>query len=134
MGARQHPPVNLLLPNGAESVADIEPGRIGGGVRFMEPPKTGKDLNDMIETIRLMIDRSGLASVMYGQGQSSSSGYMVNQLITAAQLVYKPILGNAEMAIEDMIAFIWKPLERKIRQKVYVYGGSEAGKQGSGLG
>ena len=112
----------VLLPDNAEDVADIEPGRILSGVKFMSPGNVGRDVDQLIEILRLMIDRSGLAAVMYGQGAASSSGYMVSQLLTAAQIVYRPILANAEMTLSRCIEHIWRIVESVLADDVYVWG------------
>ena len=105
-----------------EMVMKIPTGAILKGLKFMEPPRTGEDLNQMIEVLRMMIDRSGLASVMYGAGSSGSSGYMVSQLMTAAQLVYRPILSNAEMALERMLSDMWRIIDNVFKTEVYTLG------------
>lgn len=114
----------------AKTVLDITPGSVLRGVRFLEAPQTSKALADMIELLRIMIDKSGLAAVMYGAGASSSSGYMVSQLMTAAQLVYSPIVKEVRMALEAMIPFLWRLIEKQKGRTCYVWGnGTSRGQQ-----
>ncbi|MDO8673057.1 MAG: hypothetical protein Q7O66_16740 [Dehalococcoidia bacterium] len=121
-------------PTDPTTVTQIKPGAILRNVRFLEAPQTSKALGDLVQIINMMIDRSGLAAVMYGQGASSSSGYMVSQLMTAAQLVYSPIVKNARMALAQMIPFLWQLIERRIRRKVYVWGTGTGKGQSEWLG
>lgn len=111
-----------LTPTTPHAIAQLEPGRIIKGVKFMPVPGAAKDLYQFFDILRLMVDRSGLAAVMYGQGASSSSGYMVSQLMTAAQIVYDPILDNGAMALQQMVQHMWRIIERVIRQPVPVWG------------
>jgi hypothetical protein len=112
-------------PSDPTNVTSIKPGDILENVRFLEAPQTSKALSDLVNLLNMMIDRSGLAAVMYGQGASSSSGYMVSQLMTAAQLVYAPIVDNARMALQDMIPFMWRLVEKRKGRTVYVWGAGE---------
>ncbi|GEM_PF-4241013 len=109
-------------PGDPTNVTKIEPGTVLQNVRFLEAPSTSAALKDLVGLLNQMIDRSGLAAVMYGQGASSSSGYMVSQLMTAAQLVYAPIIDNFRMALEQMIPFMWQLIERRMKRKVFVWG------------
>lgn len=113
--------------NEPTKVLDISPGTIlRGDIRFMEPPGVGRDLDAMIDILRAMIERAGLAAVMYGQSGSSASGYLTNQLMTAAQLIYRPLLRNAETADEDMTRHIWRILEKYYpKDPVFVWGSED---------
>ena len=104
------------------SITGIKPGDVLRNVRFLQAPNIAQGVSDLINLLNIMIDRSGLAAVMYGQGASSSSGYMVSQLMTAAQLVYAPIIENARMALEQMFPFMWQLIERVFRRSVPVLG------------
>lgn len=114
------------------SVSDILPGEVLQNVEFMVAPSISKGVSDMVNLLNMMIDRSGLAAVMYGQGLSGTSGYMVSQLMTAAQLVYAPIIDNARMALEQLIPFMWYLVENRLRRTVYVWG--KGTRQGDWLG
>jgi len=116
------------------SVTKIRPGALLDNVEFMGEIGPSSILGDMLDKIMMMIDRSGLAAVMYGQGASSSSGYMVSQLMTAAQLVYAPIIDNAKMSLQDLIPFMWKLIERRNMGTVYVWGAGEGKEQSDWLG
>ncbi len=125
---------NATGPANPVIVTEIKPGTILHGYHFLEPPQTSKAIADLVTLFQQMIDRSGLAAVMYGQGASSSSGYMVSQLMTAAQLVYAPIVDNFRMGLEQMIPFMWQLIERRLKRRVFVWGGASGKSPADWLG
>ena len=103
------------------------PGEEPGFVQWRGSPP---DLDELIAHVRQLIDRAGLASVMYGTGPGAgSSGYMVNQLMNAARVKYDPIVKNAEAMLERLAGFMLELVEKKVGEEVFVWVGS-AGKDG----
>ena len=100
----------------------LYPGEEPGFVQWRGSPP---DLDEMIAHVRQLIDRAGLASVMYGTGPGAgSSGYMVNQLMNAARVKYDPIVKNAEAMLERMAGFVLELVEKKIGEEVFVWAGT----------
>lgn len=81
----------------------------------------GPDADEMVSLIMTMIERAGLADVLYGQGSTGDSGYLVNQLIAAARMKLKPLVAHANRSIQAMIRCLWDIVEYQIKQTVYVY-------------
>ena len=121
--------------DGRPQVVEWTPGRMiplypGEDPGFVQWQGTPPDLDELISIVRGLIDRAGLASVLYGQGPGSdSSGYMVNQLINAAKVKYDPIVKSAEACLERLVGFLYQLLENKVGEEVFVWsrGDSEQG-------
>lgn len=97
----------------------------GYTMRFLEPPGTGRDLDQMIADLREMIDIAGVPSVLRGIGGARQPGYAINQLMAAAQLTYRSLgraLGYQQEAIQE---FQYHCVRHTINDAVYVLG--EAG-------
>lgn len=88
--------------------------------RYDEPPTVGKDLMAVSDILRGFIERT-IPDVLRGIGRADQAGYAINQLITAARLIYDPITDNASLAIAKMMEFIWWLVEHKIKEPVYVW-------------
>lgn len=116
----------------------IPPGWKAG---WMEAPHSGKDLNDAIKDIKEDLDEI-IPSVLKGVSVGGrTAGYAINQLITTARLVFDPISDNAAVALGKMVQFMWRLIEKKIKEKVYVLGedpnsteATDKGKKWLGLG
>lgn len=106
------------------SIAGIQPGAILSGVKVMELPGVNKSLEMVLQMFQSFIDRSSIAAVMYGQGAGISSGYMARELLTAAQMVYRPIIKEAMSALVRLVRFWWKVIELKHKTGLYVWGDS----------
>ena len=99
----------------------------GYTMRFLEPPKTGGDIDRMIDYIREMIDISGVPSVMRGVGGARQPGYAINQLMAASQLTYRQ-LGQGLSRQQEMICeFLHHNVRHTIDSEVYILasGGDE---------
>ncbi len=107
------------------------PGEEPGFVQWRGSPP---DLDEMIAHVTALIDRAGLASVMYGTGPGAgSSGYMVNQLMNPARVKYDPIVKNAEAMLERMTSFVLELIESKVGEEVFVWAGADDGDGWLGL-
>jgi hypothetical protein len=93
---------------------------VGKTIRFLEPPATGKDLNDMIQLIRAMIDVAGIPSILRGSSMSGDSGYLANQMYAAALSMYRRIALASSRQLEQACEFIWWVVEHRIKSTVYV--------------
>ena len=124
----------IQAPDDPNSVIDLKPGMILKNVEFMQEIGPSNLIRDQVQLLNMMIDRSGLAAVMYGSSGGTTSGYQVSQLMTAAQLVYAPIISNARMALEQMIPFMWQLIERRMKRKVFVWGAGTGKGEGDWMG
>ncbi len=79
------------------------------------------ELSKMLAIVQEMIQKAGLADVMYGQSASGDSGYLVNQLIAAARMKLKPITVHGGRAMERMIQVLWDIVEYQIKEPLHVY-------------
>ncbi|MDP2728049.1 MAG: hypothetical protein Q8P59_10970, partial [Dehalococcoidia bacterium] len=97
----------------------IPPGWKAG---WMEAPHSGKDLNDAIKDIKEDLEDI-IPNVLKGVSIGGrTAGYAINQMITTARLVFDPISDNAAVALSKMVQFMWRLIEKKIKEKVYVLG------------
>jgi hypothetical protein len=99
-------------------------------VTFLTWAGNGPDADEQLRLIMQMIERAGLADVLYGQGVGSGdSGYLVNQLISAARMKLRPIIRHAEIAMERVIVLLLDVIEYQVGQTLHVY---QYGKQSEG--
>jgi hypothetical protein len=89
-------------------------------ISFLTWQGNGPDADEMVALMMQMVEKAGLADVMYGQG-GGESGYMVNQLIAAARMKFKPIVAHAERGMEQLIQALWDIVEYQIKQPLYLY-------------
>lgn len=110
---------------------DIRPGKalsIWGDedISYLVWQGNGPDADEQLRLVMQMIERAGLADVLYGQGiGAGDSGYLVNQLIAAARMKLKPLVEHAENAMERAIRLLWDVVEYEIRQPLHVYARGE---------
>jgi hypothetical protein len=58
---------------------------------------------------------------MYGESYAGDSGYLVNQLIAAARMKFRPLVAHAERAHEQMVQLLWDIVENQIERPLYTY-------------
>jgi hypothetical protein len=103
-------------------------------MEFLSPPESGRDIDQLVQIFRDLVDIAGIPSIFRGIGGARQAGYAVNQLMAAANLSFRQ-LGNSlqrqfEMASEflfDMVADIYGD------DTVYVLGEGEDTKTYIGL-
>ncbi len=92
----------------------------GWTLEAFTPPPVGKDLNDSIQYFTTML-ADIIPQVLRGIASGTDQpGYAINQLLTAAKLVFDPVTDNAAEALMDMVSFLFWLVEHKARTKVYV--------------
>lgn len=134
------PNIESLAGADAETPVTWHPGMLhemptGRTLKFLAPPPTGQDLNQMISLLRDLVDVAGVPSVFRGMGGSDQAGYAINQLIAAATLTYKILAQQAEKQLEDVGEFLWWVVANRIRQTVFVDDpqGGDGAKESIGL-
>lgn len=123
-----NPAGTLDLPTGEDdqpSTLKWEPGRaielpVGKRMSFLSPPPAGKDLNDMIQLVRAMIDVAGIPSILRGSSMSGDSGYLANQMYAAALSMYRRIALASSRQLEEACEFIWWLVAKRVKQDVWV--------------
>lgn len=95
----------------------------GEDFAFATPPGVNADLKAMIQLVMGMIDTAGIGPVMRGESPGSdASGYLANQLMTAARLAYDPITDNARFLLHDGAEFMLYGVDKLARHPVAVWG------------
>ncbi len=117
-------PVALNSPQQALSWT---PGKLmdlplGRKLSFLTPPPVGQDLNDLIVIMKNLIDVAGVPSVMRGSAAPGDAGYLYNQMMAAAQMMYRQSVLSLQRQMERATEFSHWLIENKIRQTVYVLG------------
>lgn len=97
---------------------------------FASPPPVGDDLNQLIQLVMGLIQTTGLGPIMRGDAPGGdASGYLANQLMTAARLAYDPITDNARFMLRDGAAFLLYGVDKLAKTGVPVFGeGDKKGK------
>jgi hypothetical protein len=112
---------------------EIAPGKLvtlfpGEELSFLAWNGNADELDRITAVVMNMIERAGLSGVMYGDAASGDSGYLINQLIAAARMKFKPLVNHAERAMEQLIQTLWDIVEYQIQRPLYVYArGKDAG-------
>jgi hypothetical protein len=120
-------------PLGADGLPvpeDIEPGKSvtlfpGEDITFLVWNGTGPDIDKMTQFIYSMTERAGISDVLYGQGGSGDSGYLISQLLSAARMKFRPIVRHTERAMTQVIQLMWDLIENVVGQNVYVHADGE---------
>lgn len=128
-------PPGMLPPLGTEnapSTFEWTPGRLlevptGKRFTFQQPPPFGADMKEMSNVLRSLIDIAGIPSILRGSNLAGDSGYLANQMISAAAMLYKRLQTARERQLEECIEFMLAFIP-SINQTIYVLG------QGSGDG
>ena len=116
----------VQIESGIPRTIEIVPGQTvtlyeDEEISFLTWQGNGPDADEMIALLMQMVEKAGLADVMYGQSGGGDSGYMVNQLIAAARMKFKPIVAHAERGMEQLIQALWDIVEYQIKQPLYLY-------------
>jgi hypothetical protein len=126
---------NLVQDSGIPRSVEIRPGQIvtlyeDEDISFLTWQGNGPDADEMISLLMQRVEQAGLSDVLYGQSSSGDSGYMINQLIAAARMKFKPIVSHAERAMEQLIQNLWDIIEFQIKQPIYAYSMREQASSG----
>ncbi len=108
-------PGAIDLPTGDESTPPVgmrwRPGMAmqpppGYKVVFQELPSSGKDVDQLIDIFRGLIDIAGIPSIFRGVGGARQAGYAINQLMAAANTQYKNMGQSLSHQFERASEFI----------------------------
>lgn len=91
---------------------------------FETPPTEHLQVMDkLVERAHMMYDATtGLGPAMKGMGGSDQAGYALNQLMQASMLSLTPAIKSRDTMLADIIRFIWRLVEKRIQDTVYVWG------------
>lgn len=96
---------------------------------FMSPPPVGADVRQMADLMRGLIDIAGIPSILRGATLSGDSGYLANQMIAAATMMYKRLALSVESQYQRIGDFLFYNVARTYEgHKVWVQGQGETGK------
>jgi len=93
-------------------------------VGYLIPPNAGAGLDEMVQIAMGMIQQAGIGDVVRGNLGSDASGYLANQLMTAARLAYDPITDNGKFMLRDGAEFLLYGVDKLAQTSVPVYGNS----------
>ena len=79
----------------------------GKELAFITAPGVGGDLRQMAEILRGLIDIAGIPSILRGNSLSGDSGYLANQMISAATMMYKRLALASERQLERVAEFMF---------------------------
>jgi hypothetical protein len=100
---------------------------------FMQPPPIGQDIKELAQVFRSLIDIAGIPSILRGSNLSGDSGYLANQMIAAASMLYKRLQTARERQLEGVVEFLTYMIPHRIKQTVYVLGQGADGRSWLGL-
>lgn len=123
VGARWKPGFAMMPPAGY----DLE---------FLQPPQTGRDVDAMIQVLRDLIDIAGIPSIFRGIGGARQAGYAINQLLAAANLLYRQMGQSLSHQFERASEFMLHVVNEVIGEDlapVYVKGDTDEGTAWIGL-
>ena len=92
----------------------------GYDFNFVQPPPIGNDVVVMEQNLRALIDIAGIPSVLRGAAAADASGYLANQLITAALIHYKQMTKAVQRQFSAIGSFLWWIVSAKVKQEVFV--------------
>jgi hypothetical protein len=134
-------PAGLRPPTGddaASAAFEWSPGKFleiprGKRFAFMSPPPVGADAKEMALILRSLIDIAGIPSILRGGSLAGDSGYLANQMISAAIMMYERAADALSRQIEKAIEFFLYLIPARIKQTVYVMGQGDSGRGYLGL-
>lgn len=95
---------------------------VGRELEFLTPPPVGQDLNDLIVILKSMIDIAGVPSVMRGAAGAGDAGYLYNQMMAAATMMYRQSVLSCQRQLEKATEFTHWLIQNVVKQTVYVMG------------
>ncbi len=99
---------------------------VGYRFDFMKPPPGGSDIDSLINIHRELIDIAGISSIFRGQSPGSRTpGYAINQLLAAANLMYRSLGESLQHQFELAGEFMLMCVQKVVQDDVYVL--AEAG-------
>lgn len=134
-------PAGMLPPVGNDqqpSTFTWKPGKLlevptGKAFLFQQPPPIGQDIKELAQVFRALIDVAGIPSILRGASLSGDSGYLANQMIAAASMLYKRLQRARERQLESAVEFMLYLIPHRIKQTVYVLGQGSEGRSYLGL-
>jgi hypothetical protein len=115
---------------GEPRTIEVRPGKTvslytGEDISFLVWQGSPPDSAMMTQMVQSMIQKAGLSDVFYGGSMSGDSGYLINQLLAAARVKFRPIVANAERAMEDICQLFWDIVEYQIKDDIHIFAGDK---------
>jgi len=113
--------------SGAAEDVVWRPGKLinlptGKKLSFLVPPPIGADTNELLEILRSLIEVAGIPSVMRGSAAGGDSGYLANQMLSAASMQYRLASQALQRQFEQALDFVAWLVPNIVGQTVYVQG------------
>lgn len=91
---------------------------------FATPPAQHIQLmsNLINQALQMFQASSGLGPAIRGLAGGDQTGYAINQLIQASMLSLRPAIRSRAWMLERVIAYLWRLIERRIQDTVWVWG------------
>lgn len=134
-------PPGMVPPLGNESGPSAftwRPGKLlevprGKAFLFQQPPPVGQDIKELATVFKSLIDVAGIPSILRGASLSGDSGYLANQMIAAAAMLYRRLQRARERQLEEAIEFVLYAVPHVCKTTIYVLGQGEEGRAHLGL-
>jgi hypothetical protein len=96
----------------------------GQEFEFATPPVEHLQMMDkLVARAHEMYDATtGLGPAIKGMGSSDQAGYALNQLMQASMLSLAPAVKSRDVMLAEIVRFIWRLVEKRIKDTVYVWG------------
>ncbi len=108
----------------------------GYKMSFLQPPQTGRDVDVMVQGLHDLIDVAGIPSILRGSGGARQAGYAINQLMAAANVLYKQMGESLQRQFERASEGIFHIVSKVIPEElapVYVLADGDNGKAWLGV-
>lgn len=125
-------PLNTNVPKGKDGKPRHVEWKIGRHVvlyegqefEFATPPVEHLQMMDrLVARAHEMYDATtGLGPAIKGVGSADQAGYALNQLMQASMLSLKPAVKSRDVMLADICRFVWRLVEKRIKDTVYVWG------------
>lgn len=134
-------PPGMVPPLGEETQPSAfvwRPGKMlevprGKAFLFQQPPPIGSDIKELAVVFKSLIDIAGIPSILRGASLSGDSGYLANQMIAAAAMLYKRLQRARERQLEEAVEFLLYCIPHVCKTTIYVLGQGEEGRAHLGL-
>lgn len=94
---------------------------VGYRFDFMQVPESGRDIDSLITIHRELIDIAGISSIFRGMSPGSRTpGYAINQLLAAANLMYRMLGDSLQRQFENAAEFMLHCVKDVVADEVFI--------------
>jgi hypothetical protein len=108
-------------------VSDIPLGRrvdlgLGGQIGFVQPPTVGREVIEYTQLLLSFYDKAGMTPLARGVLGNRTPGLALSAALEAATDKLKPLIGNLESGVAELIQKVWMITNDTIQQPIWVTG------------